>query len=129
MEYNLEKTNGICYLVSNKTILNLIFIMSRIAIGYKANDEVKVMFNRYDETLLKHECGDLTNGVNALKEINAVLSNFHCYRDCYALKAHVKNAIDTIVGKYKRHDLVYDIQTEYRKCQGVSLHYGILIAG
>jgi len=116
-----KKTNGICYINSNKTKLNVLFEMPRISASYSASDPVIVTFDKYYEALLMHENGHMNNGTKALKAIEMLLSNFKSYSDCQVLNKEVKNSIAQIISQYKSHDVAYDSQTEHGKLQGVLL--------
>lgn len=120
-----KKTDGICYLDSSETKLNVLFKMPRMSPNFSASDAVLGAFNRYYDALLKHENGHVNNGSKALKDINVLLSNFNSYSNCHVLNEAVNNAITKVVRKYKRQDITYDIQTKHGKLQGVSIKYFI----
>jgi predicted secreted Zn-dependent protease len=111
--FKWKETNGRCQINKVNTNLTVKYTLPRIPSDHTVSPEVRHSFDKYYESLFKHEQGHKDSGLFAARDIEKVLLSLGLFKDCNRLKTVANKIGEKIIKKYNRRDRAYDKQTNH----------------
>ena len=99
---------GICYLTTFQTQLNVVITMPRIPNHHEVPLWLRSHFENSYERLMRHEEGHLEIANNAARSVANELDDFRSFSNCEALEKSANETIERVIEQHKGYDRQYD---------------------
>jgi predicted secreted Zn-dependent protease len=116
--YGLMQVSGGCRINGVTTSVHVTFIMPRWANQADGSPELKETWDKFVNALQKHEDGHKEHGIHAAQEIESEIARLQPMRSCGEVQSAANRRANTIIEKYRKKDLYYDILTIHGTTQG-----------
>lgn len=116
--YGLTQIPGGCRINNATTSAHVTYIMPRWKNPADGTPELREKWDRFTKVLQTHEDGHKEHGIHAAQEIEAEIAQLRPLRSCSDMQRAVNTTANSILEKYRKKDLYYDIITIHGATQG-----------
>lgn len=109
---------GGCRVQNVTTSVRVTYVMPRWKNPADGSPELGEKWNKFVKALQTHEDGHKDHGIQAAQEIEAGIARLRPSRSCNDMQRAADTTGVSIVEKYRRKDLYYDILTIHGATQG-----------
>lgn len=116
--YGLSQIPGGCRIQSVTTSVHVTYFMPRWKNPAEGSPELRKKWNKFVKALQIHEDGHKDHGIHAAQEIEAGIAQLRPLRSCNDMQRAADTTANSILEKYRKKDLYYDILTIHGATQG-----------
>lgn len=116
--YGFTQIPGGCRIQNVATSVHVTYIMPRWKNPADGSPELREKWGKFVKALQTHEDGHKDHGIHAAQEIEAETAQQRPLRSCNEVQRAANSTADSILEKYRKKDLYYDILTIHGSTQG-----------
>jgi len=116
--YGVRQTPGGCRIQNVTTSVHVTYIMPRWKNPADGSAELREKWAKFVKALQTHEDGHKEHGIHAAQEIEAEIAQLRPSRSCNDVERAANSTGVSILEKYRKKDLYYDILTIHGSTQG-----------
>lgn len=116
--YGLTQIPGGCRIQNVTTSVHVTYIMPRWKNPADGSPELREKWDKFVKALQIHEDGHKDHGIHAAQEIEAEIAQLLTLRSCNDMQRAANTTANSILEKYRKKDLYYDILTIHGATQG-----------
>jgi predicted secreted Zn-dependent protease len=114
----LTQIPGGCRVQNFTTSVHVTYLMPRWKNPSDGSPELRKKWDTYVKALQTHEDGHKDHGIHAAQEIEAGIAQLRPSSSCNDMQRAANTIAESILGKYRKKDLYYDILTIHGATQG-----------
>ncbi len=114
----LTQIPGGCRIQNVTTSVHVTYIMPRWKNPVDGSPELREKWDKFAKALQIHEDGHKDHGIHAAQEIEADIARLRPLRSCNDMQRAANSTASSILDKYRKKDLYYDILTVHGATQG-----------
>jgi len=111
--FQWKEASELCQISEVNTYLIIKYTLPRIPSDHTVSSTVRHTFDKYYESLFKHEQGHKDSGLFAARDIEEALLSLGLFKDCNCLETVANKIGEEIIGKYNKRDKDYDTRTNH----------------